>query len=86
VAEERRIPRLPRARGWYLRSPTVCGEYTVQIEEGDRQLLCLALAKLQVMYPGWDYAIGRIAGKLPNGAAMLADFLAIETPKRQGDG
>ena len=77
MAEERRIPRLARPRGWYLPSPKVCGEYTVQINEGDRQLLLFALAKLQKERPGWDYAIETVAAKFPNGKAMLADFLNI---------
>ncbi len=78
AAEDRPIPHLARPRGWYLPSPTIMGEYSLAIEESDRQLICLALAKLQQECPGWDYAIGLVAAKLPNGAAMLADFLNIK--------
>lgn len=77
MAEDRRIPHLARPRGWYLPSPTIMGEYTLAIEDCGRQMICLALAKLQEERPGWDYAIGLVAGKLPNGKAMLADFLNI---------
>ena len=84
MAEDRRIPHLFRPRGWYLPSPTIMGEYTLAIEDCDRQMICLALAKLQKECPGWDYAIGLVAAKLPNGKAMLADFLNIKERPASG--
>ena len=35
-----------------------------EIEEGERQIILLALFKLKRERPGWDYAIGEIEKKL----------------------
>ena len=36
----------------------------VDLEEGDRQLVLLALAELALRRPGWDDALGRVADRL----------------------
>jgi hypothetical protein len=42
-------------------------------EEGDRQMVLLAIAELALSRPGWDYALGEIAKQL-NGVDMFAEF------------
>lgn len=74
---ERVIPRLPQLRGRFLPVPTVCGEYTVQIDEGDRQMICLALAELAQSRPGWAWTLRRCASLLPNGGPMYDGFAAL---------
>lgn len=39
-------------------------EYTIGLEEEQRQMVLLALARLRCERPGWDYAIGEIEKKL----------------------
>lgn len=53
-------------------------KHAVELEDGDFQMLCLALAKLQQQSPGWTYAIGQLAQKLPGGTALLAEYLRLE--------
>jgi len=38
----------------------------VDLEEGDRQLVLMALAHLSLERPGWDYALNLIAMKMDN--------------------
>jgi hypothetical protein len=38
----------------------------VEIDEGERQLILLALAQLSVARPGWDHALNKIACKMDN--------------------
>jgi hypothetical protein len=45
----------------------------VVISEEDRQMILLALARLALARPGWDYAIGEIAEKLED-REMLDGF------------
>lgn len=37
--------------------------HTIEVEEGERQLVLLALAKLALLRPGFDYALRKIAMK-----------------------
>jgi hypothetical protein len=39
-------------------------EAIAKIEEGDRQMVLLALAELSLSRPGWDDALGRIADQI----------------------
>lgn len=47
--------------------------HVITVEEGDRQMILLALAKLWAERPGWEYAIGLLADKL-RGRQMLEEF------------
>jgi hypothetical protein len=46
---------------------------TYIFEEGDRQILLLALAELALSRPGWQYAIGLIVERL-HGEEMYINF------------
>jgi hypothetical protein len=50
------------------------------LEESDRQLSLLALATLALERPGFDDALGRIAGRL-QGLALYEDFKAANADK-----
>jgi hypothetical protein len=54
------------------------------VEEADRQMLCLSLALCSLLRPGFEYACGEIAEKL-QGRAMFADFrhFNMHSVKRQ---
>lgn len=81
--DERRIPWIDRPRrGWYVRAPSLCGEYRVEINEADRQMLCLTLATQAGQCPGWLDALQRIAAKLPDGRRMFDDFWELEQRKK----
>jgi hypothetical protein len=48
----------------------------LQLEEGERQMLLMALAHLAVERPGWDDALNRIAVRIDNvkdGRAVMYD-------------
>ena len=48
----------------------------VEIDEGQRQMMLLALAKLSLERPGWDMALNKIALKMDNdesGRARMYD-------------
>lgn len=52
----------------------------VELEEGERQMCLLALAKLAVERPGWDYALNRLALKMDNakdGRAVMFDQFKV---------
>lgn len=57
----------------------------VELEEGERQATLLALAKLSLERPGWDYMLNVIALKMDNqsdGRAVMYDrFRRIHGPK-----
>lgn len=38
----------------------------VEIDDGERQMILLALAHLQIERPGWEYALTTLAAKLDN--------------------
>lgn len=49
---------------------------TLELDEGERQLVLLALARLSVERPGWDDALNRIALRMDNpenGRAQMYD-------------
>ena len=52
-------------------------EHTVKISEEQRQMILLALSKLRIERPGWDYALGECASRFPDGRTMFADFVSI---------
>ena len=45
----------------------------IEIEEGQRQMILLALAELALSRPGWDWTLGETAEKL-QGREMFEDF------------
>ncbi len=47
---------------------------SVKIDEGDRQMIILSLAKLTFTRPGWKYALREVAKSL-HGEAMFDEFL-----------
>ena len=56
----------------------------IEITEEERQAVLLALAKLSLRRPGWDYMLNRIACKMddvsPDGrAAMYDSFRDLDT-------
>lgn len=77
--DRRCIPPLARPRGLFVRAPAAAfvGEYSVRVEEGDRQMLLMGLAELVARYPGWDLAVRLVAEKFPDGAAELQRFIAV---------
>ncbi len=42
------------------------GPHNIELDEGQRQMLLLALAHLAVERPGWTTAIKEVAGKMDN--------------------
>ena len=52
----------------------------ITFEEGDRQIMLLALAELALSRPGFDYALREIAKQL-NGAEMFAEFKRLNTDR-----
>jgi hypothetical protein len=59
---------------------------TLELDEGDRQAVLLALARLAVERPGWDDMLNRIAMRIDNvneGRAVLFDeFRALAIDER----
>jgi hypothetical protein len=57
--------------------------HTLELEEGERQALLMALAHLAVERPGWDDMLNRIAVRIDNvkdgRAAMYDEFRALRT-------
>jgi hypothetical protein len=49
-------------------------------EEGERQMILLALAELALSRPGWDYALGGIAEQF-EGREMFEDFKRINADR-----
>jgi hypothetical protein len=49
-------------------------------EEGDRQMLLLAIAELALSRPGFDYALGEIAKEL-RGSEMFAEFKRLNSDR-----
>lgn len=47
----------------------------INVDEGEQQMILLALAELALTRPGFEYAIGVIAEKL-NGKEILESFMA----------
>lgn len=41
-------------------------DITITLKEGQRQAVLLALAKLSIERPGWDYMLNQIAMKMDN--------------------
>lgn len=56
---------------------------TVTIDEEDRQMIVLALAKLSIERPGWHWTLGRLAAlfstapDIENGRALFEQFREI---------
>lgn len=51
--------------------------HTITIDESQRQMIMLALAKLRMERPGWDYALGEIAERFPGGRTMYEQFVTL---------
>jgi len=60
-------------------------EHRLELDEGERQAVLLALAHLSVERPGWDDMLNRIAVRIDNAkdgrAVMYDEFRAL----KQGD-
>lgn len=58
-------------------------DITVTIDEGQRQMLLLALAKLSIERPGWHWTLGALAAKYSrapgseDGRALFEQFRRI---------
>lgn len=52
-------------------------QHTITIDEMQRQMLLLALAKLSIEYPGWLDALTRLAATVPGGVEMFTAFREI---------
>jgi hypothetical protein len=63
-------------------------DITVTIDEGERQMLLLALAKLSIERPGWHWTLGELAAKfstaptIEDGRAMFEQFRAIQSTRQ----
>lgn len=55
----------------------------IEIEEGERQMILLALAELALERPGWDWTIGETAEKF-GGREMLAEFKRCNADRIEG--
>lgn len=53
-------------------------------EEGQRQMVLLAIAELALSRPGWDYALGEIAQQL-GGVDMFAEFKRLNADRVKGE-
>jgi hypothetical protein len=51
-----------------------------EIEEGDRQMILLAIAELSLSRPGWDDALGRIADQFM-GREMFEEFKRLNADR-----
>jgi hypothetical protein len=56
----------------------------MKFEEGDRQMMLLAIAELALSRPGFDYVLGEIAKQL-QGAEMFADFKRFNADRVQAE-
>jgi hypothetical protein len=52
----------------------------VTIEEGDRQMILLAIAELALSRPGWDWTLGRLAALL-SGREMFEGFKRLNADR-----
>ncbi len=60
-------------------------QFTLAIDEGQRQMVLMALAHLAAERPGWDYPLGLIAEqideRLPDGTLQLyTEFKKLHAP------
>ncbi len=51
------------------------------LEEGDRQMLLLALAICALDRPGWDHALGSIAANIPGGTPLYEEFKRLNADR-----
>ena len=52
----------------------------VEIDESQRQLIMLALARLSLDRPGWHFALGEVAKQFPGGPELYDEFRYITDP------
>lgn len=55
---------------------------TYNIEEGQRQMILLAIAELALSRPGWDWTLGELA-KVFSGEAMFVEFKRVNADRVQ---
>ncbi len=55
------------------------GDVTMQIDEGERQMILLAISELALSRPGWNWALGELADKL-YGRDMFEEFKVTSGP------
>ncbi len=53
---------------------------TIEIDEGDRQMMLLAIAELALSRPGWDWTLGRLA-ELLHGRSMFDEFKRLNADR-----
>lgn len=62
------------------------GDITVKLEEGQRQMMLMAIADLSLRNPGWDWTLGKLATTLQgydmynNFRELRADLVHRELP------
>jgi hypothetical protein len=56
------------------------GGVNFNLEEGQRQMVLLAIAELALSRPGWDYALGEIAKQF-RGEEMFAEFKRLNADR-----
>lgn len=52
----------------------------IEIDEGQRQMIVLALAELALSRPGWDWTLGETAKRF-DGEAMFAEFKRLNADR-----
>jgi hypothetical protein len=53
---------------------------TIDLEEGNRQMILLAIAELALSRPGWDWTLGELAKQL-GGEEMFADLKRLNADR-----
>lgn len=56
----------------------------MSLDEGQRQMMLLAIAELSLSRPGWDDALGEIADVL-RGRAMFDEFKRLNADRVKGE-
>lgn len=60
----------------------IANEHTLKIDEGERQMVLLALAELALSRPGFDDILSRIAQRIDNpGLQLYSDFKLIHADR-----
>ncbi len=53
---------------------------TIDLEEGNRQMILLAIAELALSRPGWDWTLGELAKQL-DGEQMFTEFKRLNADR-----
>jgi hypothetical protein len=57
-------------------------EHLLKLDEGERQMLVLAMAELALSRPGWDDALRRIVGRIDNPGTPMYESLKASNADR----